>query len=82
MCRTLTTLLSNGLILDPLYGLNNETIADIGDVGREYYTFWFCNTFKTPTMVYYITKTLIVFLNVVLLKKFVVVFCYHFLKHN
>ncbi|KAG0564645.1 hypothetical protein KC19_8G127800 [Ceratodon purpureus] len=49
----LTTLLANGLIPDPLYGLNNESIADIGDVGREYYTFWFCNTFKKPKAMLY-----------------------------
>lgn len=42
----LTTLLSNGLIADPLYGLNNEAIPDMGDVGREYYTFWFYNSFE------------------------------------
>ena len=46
--RILTTLLHNGLIPDPLYGLNNEQIPDIGDVGREYYTFWFYNTFQLP----------------------------------
>ncbi|KMZ56481.1 Mannosylglycoprotein endo-beta-mannosidase, family GH2, partial [Zostera marina] len=42
----LGTLLKNKLIPDPFYGLNNETIIDIADSGREYYTFWFFKTFE------------------------------------
>ncbi|CAM6101571.1 unnamed protein product [Calypogeia fissa] len=44
----LTTLLKNGLIPDPFYGMENENIVDIGDAGRNYYTFWFCKSFTTP----------------------------------
>ena len=50
-CRVLTTLLKNDLIPDPFYGLNNLEVPDIGEVGREYYTFWFCNKFKLPSVV-------------------------------
>ncbi|KAG0622089.1 hypothetical protein M758_3G071400 [Ceratodon purpureus] len=46
----LTTLLKNDLIPDPFYGLNNLEVPDIGEVGREYYTFWFCNKFKLPSV--------------------------------
>ncbi|KAI3770655.1 hypothetical protein L6452_01796 [Arctium lappa] len=42
----LATLAKNNLIPDPFYGLNNEAIMDIGDSGREYYTFWFFRTFQ------------------------------------
>ncbi|KAJ0734584.1 putative mannosylglycoprotein endo-beta-mannosidase [Helianthus annuus] len=41
----LATLVKNKRIPDPFYGLNNEAIMDIGDSGREYYTFWFFTTF-------------------------------------
>ncbi|KAK9054795.1 hypothetical protein SSX86_025874 [Deinandra increscens subsp. villosa] len=41
----LATLVKNNLIPDPFYGLKNEAIMDIGDSGREYYTFWFFTTF-------------------------------------
>ncbi|XP_047319995.1 mannosylglycoprotein endo-beta-mannosidase [Impatiens glandulifera] len=41
----LSTLLKNKLIPDPFYGLNNESIIDIADSGRDYYTFWFFTTF-------------------------------------
>ncbi|GAB2277494.1 hypothetical protein Dimus_012201 [Dionaea muscipula] len=37
----LGTLLKNKLIPDPFYGLDNESIVDIADSGREHYTFWF-----------------------------------------
>ena len=33
------------VVPDPFYGLENETILDIADSGREYYTFWFFTTF-------------------------------------
>lgn len=39
-------LLSNGFIVDLLYGFNNEVIFDMGDVGWEYYIFWFYNSFE------------------------------------
>lgn len=43
----LTTLLNNGLIPDPLYGMNNEKIPDVYTEGRDYYTYWFFNRFST-----------------------------------
>ncbi|WP_248282138.1 glycoside hydrolase family 2 protein [Mucilaginibacter robiniae] len=43
----LTTLLSNHKVPDPFYGMNNEKIKDIYDTGRDYYTYWFVNDFKT-----------------------------------
>ena len=42
----LTTMLENGEIPDPFYGMNNEKIPDIYDVGRDYYTYWFVKDFK------------------------------------
>ncbi|KAM7478054.1 hypothetical protein LguiA_026267 [Lonicera macranthoides] len=42
----LATLVKNKLVPDPFYGLENEAILDIGDSGREYYTFWFFTTFQ------------------------------------
>ncbi|VFQ69098.1 unnamed protein product [Cuscuta campestris] len=42
----LGTLLKNRLIPDPFYGLQNESILDIADSGREYYTFWFFTSFE------------------------------------
>lgn len=42
----LGTLVKNKLVPDPFYGLENEAILDIGDSGREYYTFWFFTTFE------------------------------------
>eukprot|EP01018_Ginkgo_biloba_P034388 Gb_34575 [translate_table: standard] len=44
----LATLLKNQLIPDPFYGMENETIIDIADVGREHYTFWFFTKFQAP----------------------------------
>ncbi|GAB3650084.1 hypothetical protein GCM10028791_16820 [Echinicola sediminis] len=41
----LTTLLNNGKVPDPFYGMNNEKIKDIYDTGREYYTYWFVKEF-------------------------------------
>ncbi|MEH6406733.1 MAG: glycosyl hydrolase, partial [Leeuwenhoekiella sp.] len=41
----LTTLLDNKKIPDPFYGMNNEKIDDIYDVGREFYTYWFVKNF-------------------------------------
>ncbi|KAG5391659.1 hypothetical protein IGI04_021622 [Brassica rapa subsp. trilocularis] len=42
----LGTLLKNKSIPDPFYGLENETITDIADSGRDYYTFWFSTQFN------------------------------------
>ncbi|KAF5952229.1 hypothetical protein HYC85_010173 [Camellia sinensis] len=42
----LATLVKNKVVSDPFYGLENESIIDIADSGREYYTFWFFATFK------------------------------------
>ncbi|KAI3810552.1 hypothetical protein L1987_20171 [Smallanthus sonchifolius] len=51
----LATLVKNNLIPDPFYGLKNEAIMDIGDSGREYYTFWFFTTFDCkPTSDQYV----------------------------
>jgi len=44
----LTTMLENGLVPDPDFGMNNELIPDIADVGKDYYTYWFVNRFPTP----------------------------------
>ena len=44
----LTTLLHNHKIPDPDFGMNNEQIPDIYDAGKEFYTYWFYNKFKTP----------------------------------
>lgn len=42
----LTTLLNNKLVPDPFYGMNNKYIADIYEMGKNYYTYWFVNNFK------------------------------------
>lgn len=44
----LTTLLNNQKIPDPFFGMNNEQIPDISQVGRDYYTYWFFNSFQIP----------------------------------
>lgn len=41
----LATLVKNKIVPDPFYGLQNETIIDIADSGRDFYTFWFFTTF-------------------------------------
>lgn len=43
----LATLVKNKVVPDPFYGLENETIIDIADSGRELYTFWFFTTFQS-----------------------------------
>ena len=43
----LATLVENKVVPDPFYGLQNETIIDIADSGREYYTVWFFTTFQS-----------------------------------
>ena len=42
----LTTQLNNGEIPDPFFGMNNEEIPDIYDVGRDFYTYWFVKDFE------------------------------------
>lgn len=42
----LTTLLENKKMPDPFYGMNNNRIPDIYQVGKAYYTYWFCKDFK------------------------------------
>ena len=42
----LTTLLNNRQVPDPFYGLNNEKIADIYQVGNDHYTYWFVKDFE------------------------------------
>ena len=41
----LTTLLDNGMVPDPFYGMNNEKIPDIYYTGRNEYTYWFVKDF-------------------------------------
>ena len=43
--RVLGTLVKSKAVPDPFFGLNNESILDIGDSGRDYYTFWFFTAF-------------------------------------
>lgn len=43
----LTTLLNNGLVPDPWFGMNNEEIPDVWDKGRDYYTYWYFVLFST-----------------------------------
>lgn len=42
----LTSLLNNGDVPDPFYGMNNDKIKDIYETGRDYYTYWFVKDFK------------------------------------
>jgi len=44
----LTTLLHNEKVPDPFFGMNNEQIPDIYDVGAGFYTYWFHNQFSLP----------------------------------
>ncbi|MFT4152288.1 glycoside hydrolase family 2 protein [Parafilimonas sp.] len=41
----LTTMLNNKEVPDPFYGMNNEKIPDIYNVGAAYYTYWFVKDF-------------------------------------
>ncbi len=41
----LATMLANGDVADPLFGMNNKYIPDIYDVGKDKYTYWFVNDF-------------------------------------
>jgi hypothetical protein len=42
----LTTMLNNKEVPDPFYGMNNEKIPDIYNVGAAYYTYWFVKDFN------------------------------------
>jgi hypothetical protein len=42
----LTTLLDNGKVPDPFYGMNNNQIKDIYETGRDHYTYWFVRDFE------------------------------------
>lgn len=44
----LTTLMHNNKVPDPFFGMNNEQIPDIYEVGAAHYTYWFFNEFKLP----------------------------------
>lgn len=44
----LTTLLHNGKVPDPFYGMNNELIPDVYFVGRDFYSYWFVIDFQVP----------------------------------
>lgn len=46
----LATLLDNNVFPAPEFGMNNNLIPDIHDVGREFYTFWFVRQFDTPEL--------------------------------
>ena len=46
----LTTLLHNHKVPDPFFGMNNEQIPDIHEVGRDYYTYWFFTQFELPEL--------------------------------
>ncbi|KAK4803583.1 hypothetical protein SAY86_003400 [Trapa natans] len=46
----LATLVKNKVVPDPFYGMQNESILDIADSGREHYTFWFFTTFQCKLM--------------------------------
>ncbi len=46
----LTTMLHNEKIPDPFFGMNNEQIPDIYDVGANFYTYWFHNQFLLPEL--------------------------------
>lgn len=41
----LTTLLENGLYPAPEFGLNNNLVPDIHEVGNDFYTYWFTRQF-------------------------------------
>ncbi|WP_102407190.1 glycoside hydrolase family 2 protein [Parabacteroides bouchesdurhonensis] len=46
----LTTMLDNNLFPAPEFGLNNNLIPDIYEVGSDFYTFWFVKEFDTPSI--------------------------------
>lgn len=42
----LSSLVANGTMPDPFWGMNNEEIPDIYDTGRDFYTYWFATDFE------------------------------------
>ena len=46
----LTTLVNNGLMPDPWYGMNNERIPDVWNEGRDFYTYWFFTRFSSESL--------------------------------
>lgn len=46
----LTTLLNNKKVPDPFYGMNNEKIADIYNIGNDHYTYWFVKDFDEKSI--------------------------------
>lgn len=46
----LTTLLENGLYPAPEFGLNNNLIPDIHEVGNDFYTYWFTRQFTIDAL--------------------------------
>lgn len=46
----LTTLVNNGLMPDPWYGMNNEQIPDVWSEGRDFYTYWFFTRFSSESL--------------------------------
>ena len=46
----LTTLVNNGLMPDPWFGMNNEQIPDVADEGRDYYTYWYFTRFSSDNL--------------------------------
>ena len=46
----LTTLLENGLYPAPEFGLNNNLIPDIYEVGNDFYTYWFVRPFEVASL--------------------------------
>ncbi len=46
----LASFLHNKLIPDPFFGMNNDRIPDIYNVGKDYYTYWFATDFSEPAL--------------------------------
>ncbi|MDF1561036.1 MAG: glycoside hydrolase family 2 TIM barrel-domain containing protein [Bacteroidales bacterium] len=46
----LTTLVNNGRMPEPWFGINNEEIPDVYNEGRDYYTYWFFTRFSAETL--------------------------------
>jgi hypothetical protein len=46
----LTTLVNNGRIPEPWYGMNNEQIPDVWTEGRDLYTYWFFTRFSSESL--------------------------------
>ncbi len=46
----LTTLIENGIMPDPFFGMNGREIPDIYEKGNAFYTYWFYKEFKMPPL--------------------------------